>query len=140
MARLFDLALWLGAAGHFSLLLVSAQVPRELGWRTELARLRPFNRKLFWTYSGYVVFTYLAFGTLTLVLHDELVRGDKAAVAIAVFIGLYWAVRLGLDAVVFSAADWPQGLRYRLGHVALNLLFCFLTATYLGLAAWHALA
>lgn len=138
MTRLFELALWLAAAGHFSLLLVSSQVPRELGWRADLATLRPFNRKLMYVFGGYVVFTYLAFGVLTVVLHDELVRGDKAAVALAVFIGLYWLVRLGVDAFWFSSQDWPTGMKYRLGHAALNLLFCFLTATYLCLAAWHA--
>ncbi len=137
MMQIFDLALWLAAAGHFSLLLVSTQVPRRLDWGNDLAKLTPFNRKLMYVFGGYVVFTYLAFGVLTLVLHDELVRGDKAAVALAIFIGLYWLVRLGVDVWWFSSADWPQGLRYRLGHVAVNLLFTCLTVTYLGLAAWH---
>ncbi len=137
MTRLFDIAIWLGAAAHFCLLLVSVQVPGALGWRADLAKLRPFNRKVFWVFGGYVVFTYLAFGVLTVVLHDELLRGDRAAVALAVFIGLYWLVRLGVDAFWFSAADWPRGVRYRVGHVMLNLTFCALTVTYLGLAIWH---
>jgi alginate O-acetyltransferase complex protein AlgI len=136
MIWIFDSALWLAAAGQFGLLLVSSRVPHELRWRTELAALSPINRKLMWIFGGYVVFTYLAFGVLTVVLHDELLRGDRAATALAIFIGLYWLVRLALDGWMGSA-HWSTGLRYRLAHVALNLLLAFLSVTYLALAAWH---
>ena len=60
------LALWLAGLGHFAVLGASFQVPARLGWRDELARLRPLNRKLMWTYGGFTVLTIVAFGTLTL--------------------------------------------------------------------------
>jgi hypothetical protein len=31
--RLFDLDLWLAGAGHFVILIASAQVPARLGWK-----------------------------------------------------------------------------------------------------------
>lgn len=132
---MMDLALWLAGAGHFSLLAVSTQLPARLDWRTDLARLTPFNRRFVWVAGGFVVFTYLGFGVLTLLLHDEMLRGDRAAVALAVFIGLFWLARLGVDATAFRDAPWPAGWLYRLAHVALLALFAFFVVVYLGLAA-----
>jgi hypothetical protein len=67
----------------------------------------------------------------------ELVRGERAAVALAAFIGGYWLVRLVLDVTWFGHGEWPPGRRFVLAHVGLDLLFGYLTVTYLGLAAWH---
>ena len=65
----------------------SFQVPYRLGWREDLKKLTPFNSKLLWVQGGFTVLTILAFGTLTLTLHAELLRGDRAALALALFIG-----------------------------------------------------
>jgi hypothetical protein len=135
--RLMSWAVWLGGAGHFLLLGASFQVPRRLRWRSDLAKLLPLNRKLLWAYGGYIVGTYLAFGVMTLLLHAELLRGDKAALALATFIGLYWLARLVLDATYFSHDDWPPGGALVVGHVLLDLLLVALTSIYLGLVVWQ---
>ena len=139
MIPLLGVALWLAGLGHFVLLAVSGQLPFRLAWRTELPKLSDANRKLFLVACGYIVFTYLSFGVLTLVLHDQLMRGDTAAVALAVFIGLYWLVRLVLDWVWFGHREWPPGRLFVAAHVALELLFGYLAVVYLGVALWHLL-
>ena len=53
--RLFDVALWLAGAGHFVILIASAQVPSRLNWKEDLRQLLPFNRKLLWVQSGFTV-------------------------------------------------------------------------------------
>jgi len=136
---MIGLALWLAGLGHFALLAASGQIPGRLDWRRELPRLSAANRKLFLVATGYIVLTYLSFGVLTLVLHDELVRGERAAVALAFFIGGYWLVRLVLDFTWFGHGEWPPGRRFVLAHVGLELLFGYLTVTYLGVAIWHQL-
>ncbi len=83
--------------------------------------------------------TIVAFGTLTLVLHDELLRGDRAALGLAVFIGVYWMVRLLVDFFYFTHDDWPAGRAFRLGHFMLTSLFAAMAGTYLGLVAWRLL-
>jgi alginate O-acetyltransferase complex protein AlgI len=131
------LALWLAGLAHFAVLGASVQVPARMGWREELPRLRPLNRKLMWTYGGFTVLTIVAFGALTLALHAELLRGDRAALGLAAFVGVYWTARLGVDLLYFGHADWPPGGRFVLGHALLMGLFLFLAGTYLGLVAWH---
>jgi hypothetical protein len=135
--RFFDVALWLAGAGHFVILFASFQVPIRLDWRGDLAQLKPFNRKLLWVQGGFTVLTILAFGTLTLVLHSELLQGDRAAMALAAFIGIYWTARILVDALYFSHHDWPQGRLFVVGHVLLTSLFAALASTYISLFIWR---
>ncbi len=135
--RFFDLDLWLVGAAHFVILCASFQVPYRLRWKQDLQQLMPFNRKLLWVQSGFTVLTIIAFGTLTLVLHTELLRGDRAALGLAALIGIYWTARILVDVLYFSNADWPAGTAFEVGHTLLTLLFCVLAASYLGLFVWH---
>jgi len=136
-ARCFDLILWLAGAGHFMILAASFQVPLRLRWKQDLAQLMPFNRKLLWVQGGFTVLTIIAFGTLTLILHTELLRGDRAAMALAFFIAFYWTARILVDAFYFTHEDWPQGRHFVIGHVLLTSLFVSLAATYWGLFVWQ---
>ncbi|MGH9865715.1 MAG: hypothetical protein ACRD4H_09910, partial [Candidatus Acidiferrales bacterium] len=88
--RLFDIDLWFVGAAHFVVLFASFQVPHRLRWKQDLQQLMPFNRKMLWVQSGFTVLTIIAFGTLTLVLHRELLQGDRAALGLTCFIGIYW--------------------------------------------------
>jgi alginate O-acetyltransferase complex protein AlgI len=137
ISQLFGLALWLAGIGHFCILGASVQVPARLGWKTDLARLTPFNRKLMWTYGAFTVLTIVAFGSLTLALHGEFLRGNPAALGLAAFIGVYWAARVGVDLFYFEHADWPKGTPFVVGHVLLTGLFATLAATYIGLVGWR---
>ena len=135
--ELMSTALWLAAAGHFCVLIASFQVPYRLGWKEDLARLTSFNRKLMWVHGGFAVYTIMAFGVLSMVLHGELMRGDRAALALAFFIGCYWLLRIIVDFAYYSHRDWPVGTAFRVGHVLLTSLFVFLSASYLSLTLWH---
>jgi hypothetical protein len=137
VTEFFNIDLWLVGAGHFLVLFASFQVPHQLHWKQDLQSLLPFNRKLLWVQGGFTALTILAFGALTLALHGELLRGDRAALALAAFIGAYWTVRVLVDAFYFSHADWPAGKRFVIGHVLLSALFVALAASYLSLFAWH---
>jgi hypothetical protein len=135
--RCFDLILWLAGAGHFVILAASFQVPSRLRWKEDLAQLMPFNRKLLWVQGSFTVLTIIAFGTLTLVLHAELLRGDRAAMGLACFIASYWTARILVDAFYFSHEDWPQGRMLVIGHFLLTSLFVSLAGSYWALFVWR---
>lgn len=139
LATFFDLALWAAGIGHFVILIASVQVPGKLEWKRDLAQLKPFNRKLLWVQSSFTVLTIIAFGTWTLVLHQEMLRGDRAAMGIAAFIGIYWASRISVDAFYFSHTDWPQGRQFVIGHILLTTLFSCLALTYISVFVWNLL-
>jgi hypothetical protein len=135
--RLFDVDLWLAGAGHFVVLVASFQVPYRLAWKQDLQQLMPFNRKMLWVQGGFTVLTIIAFGALTLALHKELLQGDRAALGLAGFIGIYWTARILVDAIYFSHSDWPKGTAFVVGHALLTLLFSMLAASYIGLFIWQ---
>jgi hypothetical protein len=135
--QFFDLILWLAGAAHFVILIASFQVPSRLRWKRDLSQLMPFNRKLLWVQSAFTVLTIIAFGTLTLSLHAELLRGDRAALGLACFIGTYWTARILVDAFYFSHEDWPNGRQFVIGHILLTCLFGALAASYWSLFAWQ---
>jgi len=135
--RIFDVDLWFAGAAHFVILFASFQVPYRLQWKRDLSHLLPFNRKLLWVQGGFTVLTIVAFGTLTFVLHKELLRGERAALGLTCFIGIYWTTRIVVDAIYFSHSDWPKGRTFVLGHILLTSLFSLLAASYLGLFVWN---
>ena len=131
-----SLALWLAGLGHFVLLIASAQVPHRLGWKTDLAQLTDFNRKLMWIYAGTTLLTIIAFGILILTLHDAFLARDRAAVALAAFIAIFWTLRLVVDAAWLRHIDWPKGPAFILGHILLVALFLALASTYWLVIIW----
>ncbi len=136
-SSLLNLALWLAGAGHFCVLIASFQVPSRLGWKEDLVKLTPFNRKLFRVSCAFIVLTIIAFGTLTLLLHAELMRGDRAALGLAAFIAVFWTLRILVDCFYYEHADWPKGRQFVIGHLLLTLLFVALAATYWTVLAWN---
>jgi hypothetical protein len=97
----------------------------------------PLNRKMLWVQSSFTVLTIIAFGTLTLALHAELLRGDRAAMGLACFIAVYWTARILVDAFYFSHQDWPQGRQFVIGHMLLTSLFAALATSFWGLLIWQ---
>lgn len=133
----FNIVLWLAGAGHFLILIASFQVPSRLRWREDLTHLMPLNRKMLWVQSAFTALTIIAFGTLTLVLHAEMLRGDRAAMGLVCFIAIYWTARILVDAFYFKHEDWPRGTLFLLGHILLTSLFAALACSYWALFAWH---
>lgn len=125
------------AAAQILVLAASFQVPSRLGWREELPRLRPLNRKLMWTYGGFIVHTIVTWGVLTFALRGEIVGRTPVGLAISLAIFLFWAMRLAVDTFYFRSEDWPQGPFMQIGHAMLNALFTFIVGGYGILIAWN---
>jgi alginate O-acetyltransferase complex protein AlgI len=134
-----SLALWLAGIGHFCILGASFQVPSRLGWKEDLAKLTPFNRKLMWVYAGTTLLTITAFGALTLFLHYEILHGDRAALALSAFIAVFWTTRIMVDFTYFHHSGWPSGAQFVAGHVMLTSLFVALASTYWAVLIWNLL-
>ena len=88
-------------------------------------------------HGGFAILTIAAFGTLTLLLHGELLRGERAALGLAAFIGTYWTARIAVDFFYYEHADWPKGRHFVVGHALLTGLFFAVAATYAGLVTFH---
>lgn len=129
--------LWIGAAGHFLVLVASFRVPQELDWETDLASLQPLNRKLLWTYGGFIVMMIVAFGVMTALFHDQFVAGSPVALGLCGLIAVFWSARILVDFFYFSHDDWPDGVEFVVGHTMLTSLFLLLVSIYGGTVVFH---
>src|SRR5262249_45836025 len=105
LEEVLNLAVWLAGLGHFVVLIASFQVPYRLHWKEDLAKLTVFNRKLMWVHGGFAVCTIAAFGVMTLLLHTEILSGQRSALALSIFIGTYWLLRIIVDFTYYSHSD-----------------------------------
>jgi hypothetical protein len=124
------LFLQFGGALHFVILIASALTPRVLDWRTNLAALHPFLRRLFWVYGCFIVLVIVSFGVLTLLHADELASGAALPRSVCAMIAIFWLARLGLQFLVFDARAFLTTTFLRIGYHGLTLCFTTLVFIY----------
>jgi hypothetical protein len=90
-----------------------------------------------WVYRGTTLLTIVAFGTLTLFLHDDFLRGDRAVLALAIFIAVFWTLRIIADLTYFNHSDWPADPQFVAGYFLLTALFAALASTYWAVLVWR---
>jgi len=122
--------LYAAALGQLCVLIASFQVPGRLGWKDDLAKRTPFNRKVFWVYGFYIVFSIVSFAVLTWRLHDAFLAGDPPARWIAGYIAVFWTIRVLIDLLVYDHGDWPSGNSLVAGHALVTTLFASLAGVY----------
>ncbi|MFN8658089.1 MAG: MBOAT family protein [Candidatus Obscuribacterales bacterium] len=132
-------ALWCAATGNFCTMLAGVQVPSRMNWKEEFQRLGGFNRKILTNYYCYIGLMIAAWGTLTIVLHSDMMRGERAALWLAGLIAIFWTVRVIVDFLYFKPGDYPHGTDVVVGKALLSTLFILLSLSYWALIAWHAL-
>lgn len=134
-----SLSLWGAALGNFCTMGAGLQAPFRLNWFEELSRISEFNKKIFLNYAFYVGLMIVSFGLFTVILHDEILHGDKAALCLCALMSVFWGLRIVVDYFYFGDDGWPQGAQFVMGHACLNALFTFLTLTYTSALLWHLL-
>lgn len=130
--------IWLAGVAQLGMVLVGLRVPAVFGWREDLAKLRPSNRRLFWVYGAFIVLANLGFGALSIVYAAEIAAGKGFAGGFALFSALYWAARLAVQYAAFDTPDWPaEGRRpwvkHGLGAVVLAISLAYALAFWRGL-------
>jgi hypothetical protein len=122
--------LQIAAVLQLMVLIASASVPRALDWRTNLAKLHPFLRRLFWVYGCFIVFTIIGFAVLTFYNANAMAAGNPLARSVCLFIMIFWAARLAVQFFVFDARPFLTTWFYRLGYHALTFAFAALVGIY----------
>lgn len=128
--NLLTIALYAAGAGQLGILAASALVPRVLDWRTALAPLHPFLRRLFWVYGVFIVLTISGLGILTLMHAPAMAAGEPVARSLAAFAGIFWLVRLVVQWAVFDARPFLTNAWRRAGYHTLSAAFTALFIVY----------
>ena len=122
--------LLIGGLIHFVILMASALTPRVLDWRTNLATLHPFLRRLFWVYGAFIALVIISFGTLTLITATELASAAPLSRSVCAMIAIFWLARLAVQFFVFDARPFLTTPFRRMGYHGLTLLFSALVFIY----------
>jgi hypothetical protein len=128
--------LQLAAALQLSILVASALVPRVLDWRSNLAVLHPFLRRLFWVYGSFIVYVIIGFALLTFRHAGAMAAGEPVARSLCLFVAIFWAARLVVQFAVFDARPFLTSWFYKLGYHGLTIIFAVLVLLY----GWAAIA
>ena len=123
------------AALQWSILIASALTPRVLNWRTNLADLHSFLRKLFWVYGAFIVMVIIAFSTLTLLHADAMATREPVARSLCVFIAIFWGARLFVQFTIFDPRPFLTNWFYKTGYHGLTAVFTYFVFIY----GWTAL-
>jgi hypothetical protein len=115
---------------HIALGVGSTIIPTVLNWNTELVKVKPLIRQMFWTYAAYILVINICFGLISIWGTRELLNHSFLATCITLFISIYWLTRIGIQFFYFDTTDAPKGLFFTLGEIALVALFVLFSATY----------
>jgi hypothetical protein len=117
--------LW--AAGGVQLLVASVNffLPRELDYRSNLARLTPIVREVFVVQAVYIVLVLLALAGLCFAFAGDLAGGSTLGRALSGFLAVFWGLRLLIQLFYYEAS-------VKRGRPLLNLGFVFAFAYLTG--------
>lgn len=129
--EIFRYGLLIGGCSHLLVLCASIQVPGKLEWKKEFQKLNPLNRKIFWTYGGYI-FSIIIFMSMTsfLLANQDFHMSTISTFIWIVFIAKFWWARVLTDFFYMNHTDWPQSALFSIGHVCLTTLFLSLSILY----------
>lgn len=126
-----DLATLIFIAGlcHFCVLIASALVPVRLNWREEFKPLSRLHRQMYWIYGGYVVLSIVALGLISVFNSVELASGSGLARGFCLYVAVFWAIRLSLQAVMDVKPHLTTWWLHA-GYHTLTLVFTFFVVVY----------
>jgi hypothetical protein len=127
-----SLELHLRIAGVLLLLLAAIHplMPKELGWKEDLAKLTLVNRQVFLVHVGFIVLMLILMGALALFYAGELAAPGRLARAILGGLAVFWGLRLLTQQLVYDRSLWRGNPRYTAVHIAFTLLWTYLTAVF----------
>ena len=126
------LELHLRIAGALLLLLAAVHplIPKELGWKEDLAKLTLVNRQIFLVHVGFIALMLVLMGGLALFYADELATPGRLSRAVLGGLALFWGLRLLTQQLVYDRSLWRGNPRYTAVHVVLTLMWSYLTAVF----------
>ena len=125
------------AAGQLAIALLNLRIDRLLNWGPELDKLSPLLREVFYVHKWFITIILVIFGVVTLRFASEMGgTGPEIARWIAGGIGLFWAIRTGIQWFYYDWSHWRGKTGRTVIHWTLTICYGGCAAVYLA-AAFH---
>ncbi len=113
------------------LALIHIIFPKYFDWENDLKSLSLINRQMMYIHTFFVAFVVLLMGILCFTSSTDLVE-TALGKRISFGFGIFWAVRLVIQFVGYSAELW-RGKRFETGvHIVFSLFWVYLTVVFFG--------
>lgn len=109
---------------------IGACAPKLLDWGKHFAGLPLIIRQMYWTYGGYILATNLFFGILCLGFPEILIAQNGGAVALCVYLLLFWLGRIVIQFTYFDRTALGTGRWMQWCEAGMVAVLLFLNATY----------
>lgn len=113
-----------------ALALLHAVFPRYFRWKEETAALSLLTRQILYVHTFFIALTVFLMGLLCMTCAADLIHtplGRRICLGLAVF----WGIRLVMQFFGYSSKLWRGKAFETFAHVALTLLWAWLTALFL---------
>lgn len=121
---------FLAGLGQIALAAGSVVIPKLLNWGSEMAKVQPLIKQIFYVYACYILVFNFSFGMLSVFVYHDLTDGSRLATLISAFIAVYWISRLSIQFFYFDRANFPSTVWHKVGEGVLVTLFVFFSAIY----------
>src|SRR5437867_10637785 len=112
------LLLQLAAAIQVAIALLNLFLVRLLHWRQDVARMPLLLREVFQVHAWFISITLAIFATMTWRFAGDMAGGaDPMCQWLAAGIGIFWAIRTGLQIAYYSSRHWRGEAIRRLLHL-----------------------
>jgi hypothetical protein len=127
-----SLELHLQVAGVLLLLLAALHpaLPKQLGWKDDLAKLTLVNRQIFLVHVGFIVLLLVLMGCLALFYAAELAAPSRLSRAVLGGLAVFWTLRLLTQQLVYDRSLWRGHRRNTVVHLVFTLLWIYLAGVF----------
>ncbi|MEU5384808.1 hypothetical protein [Kitasatospora cineracea] len=107
-----------------------AVLPRLIGWPSDLAGTTLLTRQVSYAHLFFIALTCVLLGLLPLLLAPDLLAGGRLGTVLLAAQTLFWGLRWIFQFTVFSAELWRGDRLRTAAHVALSVLWTWVTAVF----------
>jgi len=123
----FNIPNWLiifaGCGQIFTALIYPYIRHKVFDWYTDVKQLKPLNQEIAKTYGRYIQGLNFAFGTIAILLTNELRNGTRLAIALTGLIAIYWVGKVATQIAYYPMYDIPKKAIFKYGGYGMNFLF-----------------
>lgn len=92
-------------------------------WYNDVKQLKPLNQEIAKTYGRYIQGLNFSFGTIAILLTNELQNQTKLAIALTGLIATYWVGKVATQIAYYPMYDIPKRRLFKIGSYFMNTLF-----------------
>ena len=104
-------------------------LPRYFKWKEECCNLSIMNRQILYVHSFFIGFMILMMGLLCMTSSNELLTTSLGK-RICLGLGVFWAIRLGVQFFIYSSKVWKGKLFETTMHILFSLLWTYLSIVF----------